>query len=632
MTQSLAPALNSAYREFASGNLPGAAAKCEQLRQLNAAHPDVLHLSSLVARAQGNLGQAKDFIESALQLVPERHDLLHTQAQILLSECKYSDAIQVLRRCLMQKPDFAEAYNTLGQAYHLQGDLADAAEQYQAALRVRPTMAQAHANLGAVFCLMADWGRAISHLSVAANLSPNSHQHKTQLGMCYVRACEYEKAIEQFDKALRLSTDSVLALMGMGIALQNARRFAESGQYYVRALEQAPESAELFFNIGCLLKDADLTNPLRAALTKLAMAEDATASGAGEPRPPLRISSQDELEEWCYRAALRLDPTMREAHANLSIRLLASGNFKEGWRESVWRQSVPHHPMGPSPTDPASKGLVLRELGGKEVVLHGEQGLGDIIFFLRFARKLKEVGMRISFCGDSRLHSILSRSGYFEMLYAPSSDLPSNCEHILVGDLPLLCECTDVTDIPCPISLCPMASHTEQVKGLLRDLGPPPYCGVSWRAGLQPKAARKTGLFKEIPLDQLSIALKDFPGTLVSVQRNPRPGENDAFQSLLERPVHDLSAMNEQLEEVLALMAVLDNYVGVSNTNTHLRACVGKASYVLVPHPAEWRWGQSGDRSVWYPNSRLFRETASDGWRNAICALRTDLLSITMGN
>jgi hypothetical protein len=64
--------------------------------------------------------------------------------------------------------------------------------------------------------------------------------------------------------------------------------------------------------------------------------------------------------------------------------------------------------------------------------------------------------------------------------------------------------------------------------------------------------------------------------------------------------VHDFSSVNSDLEEALALMSLVDGYVGVSNTNVHLRAGAGGAAHVLVPPPFEWRWMASG-ASPWFP-------------------------------
>ncbi|MGH8641092.1 MAG: hypothetical protein ACRET6_05245, partial [Burkholderiales bacterium] len=109
------------------------------------------------------------------------------------------------------------------------------------------------------------------------------------------------------------------------------------------------------------------------------------------------------------------------------------------------------------------------------------------------------------------------------------------------------------------------------------------------------------------------------------VQRHPRAGETDTLARLLDRPVHDLSPVNDDLEETLALIAVLDDYVGVSNTNMHLRASAGKTARVLVPWPAEWRWLLAGDESPWFPGFRIYRQAPDGAWSAALDSLERDL-------
>ena len=83
--------------------------------------------------------------------------------------------------------------------------------------------------------------------------------------------------------------------------------------------------------------------------------------------------------------------------------------------------------------------------------------------------------------------------------------------------------------------------------------------------------------------------------------------------------------MHEDLEQMLALLDRLDEYIGVSNTNMHLRAGLGRAARVLVPHPPEWRWMWSGARSPWFPHGSIYRQTPQNGWRQAVMALKAHL-------
>jgi hypothetical protein len=76
---------------------------------------------------------------------------------------------------------------------------------------------------------------------------------------------------------------------------------------------------------------------------------------------------------------------------------------------------------------------------------------------------------------------------------------------------------------------------------------------------------------------------------------------------------------------MLALLAVLDEYVTVSNTNVHLRAAVGRGSRVLVPHPPEFRWMAAGRVSPWFPDSLIYRQDRAGSWDTAFAALTADL-------
>jgi hypothetical protein len=150
--------------------------------------------------------------------------------------------------------------------------------------------------------------------------------------------------------------------------------------------------------------------------------------------------------------------------------------------------------------------------------------------------------------------------------------------------------------------------------------------GVSWRAGTDFRRRSEFGaniqsLFKEVPASRLAGALRGVRGTLVSLQRQPDPGEVAAFGAAAGRPVLDAAAANEDLEEALALLAVLDEYVGVSNTNMHLRAGLGRRAHVLVPYPPEWRWMAAGESTPWFPGFSVHRDPPAGGAEDAVSRL-----------
>ena len=115
-------------------------------------------------------------------------------------------------------------------------------------------------------------------------------------------------------------------------------------------------------------------------------------------------------------------------------------------------------------------------------------------------------------------------------------------------------------------------------------------------------------------------------GTLLCLQRNPYPGELDAVEAAAKAKVHDLSASNADLVEMLAILSLLEEYATVSNTNVHLRAGLGKGARILMPYPPEWRWMREGDSSPWFPGCRVYRQPPSRDWSEVLARLRSDLI------
>jgi hypothetical protein len=294
--------------------------------------------------------------------------------------------------------------------------------------------------------------------------------------------------------------------------------------------------------------------------------------------------------------------------------LFLLGRFEEAWPEYAWRSPRLAYlaalaQRGRSYALPAPDALA-----GKHLVLADEQGLGDILFFLRYAPLVRARGATLHYAGEPRLHGMLRRTGLFERLGAtPAEREREGSFAILVGDLPLLVpEAQSASTVPAPLALTPEPSRLAAARATLGRLGPAPHIAVAWRAG-EPKTGLLETLYKEVPLERLADAVREIPGTVVSVQRAPRAGETQELAKRLGRPVHDLSEANGELEEALALMAAVDELVGVSNTNVHLRAGVGRASRVLVPFPLEWRWMAAGE-SPWFPGTRVQRQGADKAW------------------
>jgi tetratricopeptide (TPR) repeat protein len=317
----------------------------------------------------------------------------------------------------------------------------------------------------------------------------------------------------------------------------------------------------------------------------------------------LEDASRWEEAEAQYRAALARAPGFAAAHQNLARLLLLLGRFTEAWNHYRWRLVA----RGMSATAPDAGAAPLpQSLAGRRFALVAEQGLGDVLFFLRFAPELARRGAQLAFRGDARLHAMLARTGHFALGIGTEKDATAGMEVVFVGDLPWLAGAGDPASFPPALPLNALPERIAAMRERLAAAGPAPYIALTWRAGVAAVGPARSQV-KEAPAQALAAALAGKKATWISVQRRPEPGTREALEIALGAGVHDFSAANEDLEDMLALMALVDDYAGPSNANTHLRAGLGRSQLVFLPDPPEWRWMASGERSPWFPDMRLRR-------------------------
>ena len=307
---------------------------------------------------------------------------------------------------------------------------------------------------------------------------------------------------------------------------------------------------------------------------------------------------------------------MQDAGLNKALSLLALGRYAEGWDSFRWRHPRARlraaHPQ--IVDDPAALASLAKPA---HIRIHAEQGLGDELFFLRFADALRRSGHWLSATGDPRLAALLP--AFFDA-GAGAADF-SLCS----GDLP---SASGQVFAP-PLALSVDGARSEHFRGLLEKFGPPPYIGVTWRAGVlpdEPKPQRGAFLMKEVPPERLAQAIAPSDVRVVILQRRPDAEDLRRFAAGLGRAALDLSRVNVDLRDALAALALLDDYVGVSNTNMHLRAGLpGRPARVLVSMPPEWRWGLHGSTSEWFPAFTVYRRRFGDDWTQVLSKLGQDL-------
>lgn len=477
---------------------------------------------------------------------------------------------------------------------------------------------------------MADVG--VARAQQAVNLDKRNSAYLNTLAVALGETGELEQARKHLQKAILFKPGYAEAYYNLGKVFLKLGDSIQAIRSYRQSYAIDPEYPGLRFNYAyaCRLTgDLGLAKRLLLELRKsdpedgdaatMMLEIDSIGLDAGSQ---LQMFS-DEVVRFPHLAALR------ERYATLS---LIAGQLGEGWKNYWFRLCLPNSVRQERIKDLALVPSFPSDMQGQSVLVRAEQGIGDMLFFLRFIGDLKQRGCSILLEVQQKLLPILSSLAIVDDLIAQKNfQVASVNGGVLAwaGDLPLL---LNNSAYCAPLALRPSPALVAEWRVKLAEFGPPPYLGLTWRAGTDPARAAEfdavasplRALNKQIPLELLGSAVSKWPGSFVSLQRLPYVEDMKKLGSILPRAILDLSAVNENLPSMLALLACLDEYVCVSNTNVHLRAGIGLKGRVLIPEP-EYRWGAEGDESPWFEGWKVYRKTNEGGWDAALDKLRADL-------
>jgi len=482
-----------------------------------------------------------------------------------------------------------------------------------------------------------------------------AHQAWQLLSMVAVRAGSADVAIERAKRAIALDRRNPGYFNTLGIACSEHGDLPGAEQAFRRAAKLKPEFAEAHYNLAKTLRDQDqLESALqeyrrayalepRAVATQLGLAamyrligrptqalevlRDAVRNGPldSDHVPYLAeciadVEGADAAVGWLQRL-VKEQPGFQQAHHILGLLLLSLGRWREGWPHFLWRAHSDRERASARPHELADR------LDGQRIFLRAEEGIGDILFYLRFAPRLVARGAELALECPAHMAKLAPLiAGKVRTGTQEPSDLP-----VWIADLPALLQ---ISAPQAPFPLLADAREKPKAKDVLARLGPGPYLGLTWRGGTDAKRARAMGaeqaglrlVFKELAPGLLATAVRGWPGTLVSLQRGLRAGELEELSRAAGAKVHDLAAATDDLGEALGVLGELDEYVGVINTNMHLLAGMGRTARVLVPRPIDWRWMREGD-SPWFPGFTIYRQPPSYDWAEPLSRLREDLLA-----
>jgi hypothetical protein len=261
-------------------------------------------------------------------------------------------------------------------------------------------------------------------------------------------------------------------------------------------------------------------------------------------------------------------------------------------------------------------------LQGRRLFLTTEQGFGDTLQFIRFARNFAARGARVIVqASDPLLKLCASAPGVAQVVAAndPLPDFDAQLPLLSAGAALLLDAASVGTELPYLYADADRVARWRKV-AVIEAQPARLRVGLSWAGN--PKQANDRR--RSCPLVALAPLLEIEAIAWYSLQRGD--GEEQIGNVPAARSLQLLDARNN-FDDKAALIRSLDLVISIDTSSAHLTGALGAPLWVLLCFAPDWRWGPTGTTTPWYPGAKLFRQASAGDWHQPVAEIRRALLA-----
>ena len=393
---------------------------------------------------------------------------------------------------------------------------------------------------------------------------------------------KFNEAIILFTKSARTNNQS-LAWFYLGVCLFALGEYSQSLKMYYFSIQHLPDHVGTLMNIGVLLQ---LNNKPRKA-------------------------------KHSYKLALDIEPNNAGLHYNTATALLSSGEYPSGWKHFRWRLQNPStSAIHALPHGKEWKGENLEP--GQRIGIISEQGLGDTIQFIRYCATLRARGISIQTFIQKSLVSLIRESGLDpecqENTVAENSEIDTWIPLLSIPEIlgvtpknPIICSPYITTRKDLITKWSNRFNKSNKLK-----------VGIKWQGFQGNERLYNQSIGRSFPLSKFKVLADNFNIEFISLQKD-EGSEQISTCGFDEKFTSHLKIIEEKkcMLETAAIIKSCDLILTCDSVIAHLAGALGAPTWVLLNSCPEWRWGDKGNTTFWYPTAKLFRQKEQN-WNTVI--------------
>jgi len=469
-----------------------------------------------------------------------------------------------------------------------------------------PSSVEARMGLAQACAAMGDPWTAVAWFADACRVGPDVAAPAHELAALLLARKQYAQALPVYERLYRqFGARDRVTLLHYGFSLEQTGAIDDAARIYREALALEPDFMEAHVDLaGLLWRLEDHAGALAHARQAVALAPDHPYAVRIEGTALLHNNRVEEAEA-PLRRALALDPKLNIAAVDLALALLLGGKLREGWQVYHQRWADTERMVRPAFYNPALEwqGPQRQPARGLRVLVYAEQGLGDVINFIRYVRLLQADGATVSAVVQPELVDLVESMPGVTCFRRGGNDVLADV-HVALLDLPMHYG-TTLENIPAGVPyLSPPAAKVAQWRDKVKPWDGKRKIGIAW-AGSPVQVNNRN---RSTPLSALLPLLND-PGVpdvqFFSLQKSDGGGYTDT--TVDPATLLDFTGDWQDFTDSAAMLQCLDLVITVDSAVTHLAGALGKPVWTMLGPNCDWRWLLNRDDSPWYPTMRLFR-------------------------
>lgn len=433
----------------------------------------------------------------------------------------------------------------------------------------------------------------------------------------------FARRVELFDTAASLIRQAIdidprngAYWSNLGNVLQRMDRWDEAVEAHRTAVRLNPKHFAIRQNLGSCLNLVDrpfeALPHLREALRLKPDSPDAAGSYAttlyrvGEYGAALRF----------FRQALAGNPNLAQARFNNAVNLNWQGRWAEGWPDYEWRYATQgfHRPA----THFRAPDPLPEDLRDTNVLVFGEQGIGDEIRFASMVQDLIDRGASVTFECTAKLQPLFARS--FPAATVRPFPVPGEASE----------QGLDAFDIVLPTGslgrhlrmgaerfpvrdrlLLPDPARVAALRERIDVLGPQPKVGICWRS----RASGRTRAEYYPDMADLGPVLTLPDVIFVNLQYDDCAAELAEVRQRFGVDVHVIDGLDlfDDLDGSAALTAALDVVVSANTSVATIAGGVGRPTVEFHGRPVPAGYPIDG-HDPWFPSVTPIGKRMADPW------------------